>query len=66
MWTSDFFAELDNSFRILWRNISLFGGASHNVVATGMTLLSVIFVSNMFSIALNLDDQQNHKPRPDF
>lgn len=59
----DFFAELDNSFRILWRNISLFLGAIHN---TNMTLLNVIFVSNMFSIALNLGNQQNHKLRPDF
>ena len=57
----DIFVELDNSFRILWKNISSFLGAIHNIAAIGMTPLNVIYVSNMFSITLSLDNQENHK-----
>lgn len=64
---SDFFAELDNSFRIVWKNISSFLGAIHNIVATDMKLLNAIYVSNMFSITFfSLDNQKKHKPSPDF
>ena len=38
-----------------------FLGAIHNIAAIGMIPLNVIYVSNMFSITLSLDNQQNHK-----
>ena len=49
---NDFFAELDNSFRILWKNISSFLGAVHIIAAIGMIPLNVICISNMFSTTL--------------
>ena len=50
---SDFFAELDNSFRIHWKNISSFLGAVHIIAAAGMIPLNVICISNIFSTTLH-------------
>ena len=50
---SDFFAELDDSFRIHWKNISSFLGAVHIIAAAGMIPLNVICISNIFSTTLH-------------
>ena len=49
---NDFFGELDNSFRILWKNISSFLAAIHIIAAIGMIPLNVTCISNLFSTTL--------------